>query len=315
MIRKSFPCGTSHPPGPAPQLAIRPKLRMTALGSMDAGRQGGVGNWDASNVPAMASPSSTYTACHKLFGDYPLAVRSENWSETVRSMILMTLDRVNSARFFVLVHDSSKDSPFYSLCQWPEFGLENSDGDGSAVTPEAVMNIVSRAVPIPRHGSMFGWREADTVTALIVFYADHKRTYAEPSWTVMPLAGIPEAQWPPFTDQSLLGQWFWELSRAGNIISLADLIAGSPNTVFWVNTDTIVDSDCCAVACDIRSVEGYSLQRGCYVYFEALRAGKPVPPLSALLAIPDKIDLAPRFRWCDQKGEHSGSAEQDASNP
>jgi len=38
------------------------------------------------------------------------------------------------------------------------------------------------------------------------------------------------------------------------------------------------------------------LQRGRYVYYQALRAGKPVPSLRVLLAATGKIDLAPRFR-------------------
>jgi hypothetical protein len=66
--------------------------------------------------------------------------------------------------------------------------------------------------------------------------------------------------------------------------------------VFWTDTGAILGSGCCAVAHDIRSPEGPMLQRGRYVYYQALRAGKPVPSLRVLLAATGKIDLAPRFR-------------------
>jgi hypothetical protein len=50
------------------------------------------------------------------------------------------------------------------------------------------------------------------------------------------------------------------------------------------------------VAREVRSPEGPVLPRGRYVYYQALRLGKRVPPLKALLADTGKIDLAPRFR-------------------
>ena len=46
----------------------------------------------------------------------------------------------------------------------------------------------------------------------------------------------------------------------------------------------------------ISSREGTVLQRGRYVYYQALQAGERVPSLSELLTSPDAVDLAPRFR-------------------
>jgi hypothetical protein len=80
------------------------------------------------------------------------------------------------------------------------------------------------------------------------------------------------------------------------MVSLGGLIAGTTDTVFWADTEAILGWDCCVVARGIASREGYTLPRGYYVYYEALRAGKPVPPLDVLLAHSGKTDLAPRFR-------------------
>ena len=41
----------------------------------------------------------------------------------------------------------------------------------------------------------------------------------------MLLADVPEALWPPFTDEPLFGSWFWNQYRAGGIVCLDDLIA------------------------------------------------------------------------------------------
>jgi hypothetical protein len=115
----------------------------------------------------------------------------------------------------------------------------------------------------------------------------------------MPLAGIPAECWPPFTDEPLLGHWFWSYYWAGRIVSLGGLIAGKPDTVFWTDREEVLGRDCCAVAHDITSPEGYTVRRGRYVYYEALRTDKPVPSMSTLLADVGKIDIAPRFQRCE----------------
>ena len=123
---------------------------------------------------------------------------------------------------------------------------------------------------------------------------------AEPSWTVMPLAGTPEARSAPWPSANVSsGHWFWEYYRAGchHTPSMTSS-PGNGTQVFWVNTKAILGSDCCAVARDISSPEGPLLRHGRYVYFQVLQAGNPVPSLEALLADSGKIDLAPRFRIC-----------------
>jgi hypothetical protein len=248
----------------------------------------------------MIRTTSLYETCEELFVGYPLAARIVNDSGTIRSMVLMLGD-LDDVRFFVLSHDCGQGAPLYSLCPWPAGEIVKIEADGGAPIPDVVTNAVTHGVPLPRHGSLFGCTVRDAITALVVIYTEYEPTRPLPRWTVMPLAGIPEPQWPPFTGKRLFGHWFWEHYRAGSIVSLASLIAETPDTVFWVNTQENLGSDCCAVARDVEGPHGCKLRRGRYVYSEALRSGKPVPSLTALLADTGKTDLAPRFRRSGQR--------------
>lgn len=243
----------------------------------------------------MIRTNSLYEACHELFVRYPLATRIVNSSgRIIHSMILILRDG-DRAKFFVLSNDSGEDRPSYSLCPWRAAGIVNIEAEGGAVS-DAMVNVVTCGVPIPLDGSLFGWIHEDAVTALITVSTSYAPTSPQPRWTVMPLAGIPEVQWPPFTGQHFFGAWFWEHYEAENLISLDRLIAAAPDTVFWADTTSILGSDSCAVARDTKSPKGHVLRSGCYVPYQALRRGDPLPPLEVILANPSKIDLAPRFR-------------------
>jgi hypothetical protein len=214
-------------------------------------------------------------------------------------MVLMFRDG-HDVEFFLLSHNRAKEQPFYSLSPWPAGEARNIEIHASDA-PSVVVKAVTRGVPIPRHGSLLGWSCGNDITALVAFYAKYSFRSPKPYWAMMPLADISESSWPPLTGERFFGCWFWEYYRAGSISSLDELIARTPGTVFWVNTKDILGSDCCAVARDITSPEGHILRRGRYVYCEALREGKPVPPLQTLLAAMDKADLASRFHLSEDK--------------
>jgi hypothetical protein len=241
----------------------------------------------------MTRTCSLHEACDELFAEYPLAVSVDNRDWAVHSMVLMLRD--HDVRFFVLSQDGGASRPRYALRQWPAGGIVTIEADSGTAVSGTVASAVMNGVPIPQDGSLFGWRCGDAVTALVAVYARYTRSEPEPFWSVLPLAGIPETQWPPFTRESLFGHWFWEHYQAGSIVSLDGLIARTPATVFWIETTAIFGSGCCAVARDIRSPEGFTLPCGRYVFDQALRAGKPVPSLEMLLNGYRKTDLASRF--------------------
>ena len=251
----------------------------------------------------MINARSLYDACGDRFARYPLAVEPAG---TARSMVLLYQDG-SDPRFFILTADHDEGQPSYAVRRWRSAGGARID-PGSAV-PEVFANAIVHGVPVPRDGSLLGWDGGGAITALITFYTEYTPQSPVPSWATMPRAGIPDTRWPPFTDEPLLGPWFWEHYRVGRIISLDGLIAATPGVVFWVDTGAVLGSDCCVVARDIKSPAGPALERGRYVYYQALRAVKPVPSLEALLAEAGNIDLAPRLRRSghDEDGQRGGS--------
>jgi hypothetical protein len=243
----------------------------------------------------MISTTSLSEACHELFARYPLAARPPDCGGTVRTMLLMLRDS-DGAKFFVLSHERRQDKNTYSLRAQRTTNVVNIDASRSATVPKVVVDAVMHGVPIPRDGSLFGWRCGNAVTALIPIYTMFTPQSPEPFLAVMPRANIPETDWPPFTNDGNFGQWFWEHCWAGRIISVHSLIAGASSTVFWANTQAIFGSNCCLVAHDVSSADGYKLPQGAYVYYRVLQAGKTIPPLDVLLAVSGKTDLALRFR-------------------
>lgn len=250
----------------------------------------------------MIHTRSVYESCDELFAAYPLAVRAgDGDTTTICSMVLM-LRNDDDARFFVLSYDDGDGGkPSYLLRPWRDGAVVDIADDG-AVAPDVIVDAVTQGVPIPEHGSVFGWRYGDAVTALILIYANRAPGAPEPSWAVMPLAGIPLQQWPPFTDDRLFGRWFWDYYQGGGIVFVGELIASTRDAVFWADAKTILGSGCCVVTRDIKSPEGYTLPAGRYVYHEALQAGVPVPSLEVLLASTNIIDLAPRLRPSETDG-------------
>lgn len=255
---------------------------------------------------------SVHGICHGLFTRYPSAVRLASPDSSLRSMVLMVRKR-DDAKFFVLSRHQDGEAAHYSLSPWPTGAAVPIQTDGAPV-PHIITDAVIRGIPLPRHGSMFGWGRSDSITAMVVCYTDYEPTRPLPRWSVMPLAGTAERQWPPFTRQRFFGRWFWEYLRAGDLVPLDRLIAETPDTVFWAETWADLGSDCCVVARDITWPDGRRLRCGCYVYSELLRQATVIPSLPTLLAEADKTDLAPQFSrltHCDD-GPWNGSHDTES---
>ena len=230
-------------------------------------------------------------------------------------MVLMLRDG-DDMRLFILSHERREDRPPYSLRRWRTTESVDIAGEGDAATiSDTVMAVLTRGIPIPRDRSLFGWRQGDYVTALVPVYTTFAPRYPEPFWAIMPRVDTPETQWPPFTGEHLFGPWFWEYCRAGDLVSVDSLIAEVPGAVFWTDTKAVLGSDSCAVAYDIKSPDGFTLERGRYVYYRALQVGKPVPSLRVLLADARKTDLAPRFRRAADRDDRKDADNRSCEHP
>jgi hypothetical protein len=248
----------------------------------------------------MSTARSAYDRCEDLFASYPLAVQCADWAGAVHVMVLVAPDS-DSAGYFMLVRDRDEGKTFYSLGPWrPGSPFVDIAADGSDI-PKATATALSKGVPLPRHGSLFGWVAGNAAGALIAIYTEYTPEDPEPSWAVMPRADA--SAWPPFTGERLFGSWFWEHYQAGTIVSLAALIAASPDTAFWVETEATLGWDCCVITRDINSDAGYVLPGGCYLYYEALQQGVDVPTAEKLLDGSDRTDLAPRLRPLTDTGQ------------
>jgi hypothetical protein len=243
----------------------------------------------------MSYAAPLYLACSDLFSNFPLAATDADPVGAVRSMVLMLRD-IDEASFFVLTQRCSGATAGYSLSSWPAGDAWDIEAEGPARVPDALAKAITDGVPLPRHGSMFGWADHASFGALIVIYTEHAPERPLPRWAVLPRCDIPETRWPPFTGRRFFGQWFWDDYHAGRVSPLDGLIRAAPNTVYWVDTQARLGADSCAVVCDVKGRDGRVLRRGAYLYSEALRRGGPLPSLQELLADSRKTDLAPRFR-------------------
>ncbi len=242
----------------------------------------------------MIYTNSMYDACRELFASYPLATETANPAIPASSITLMLQDH-DGLSFFVLTRDCRTGAPVYELSPWSGGAALRVDADTGPGVPDMFVDAVRSGVPMPADGSLFGSKRMGFITALLAIYSAHDPEYTEPCWSVLPYADIPEPQWPAIPQDRFFGYWFWEGYRAGDIVPLADLIAQTPDTVFWVDTTAIIGSGCCVVARDVMSHEGYTLRRGRYVHHAVLTAGKCVPSLDVLLADDRKTDLSTRF--------------------
>jgi hypothetical protein len=240
----------------------------------------------------MICTSFLYEMCDELFASYPVAIA--NQSDTVSFMVLMVEDGDDSD-FFLLKRDSAVSRPVYTLLPWLGGAAVEIDADTGPGVPDDLSSAIKSGVPLPSDGSLFGWRYADVITTLVAIYSDYAPGSPEPCWSLMPLAEIPEARWPPFAGEHLFGPWFWDHYRAGNLVSLGELIAATPGTVFWADTEAILGSECCVVARDVKSGQGYTLPRGRYVHHSVLRMATQLPSLDVLLSGTGNTDLSPRF--------------------
>jgi hypothetical protein len=222
--------------------------------------------------------------CEQLLNDHPLAVETGvicgNDGEPDEEQYIIELI-LPGPQFAQIWRAASGGS--WKVAKW--------DPD----VPDGLEHVVAEGVPLPRDGSLFGYAVGEKITALVAVYTDDE----PPAFSVMPHAGEHSDLWPLFTGQPVFGQWFWDLHRDGCLVNAGPLVAANPGAVFWADTTDVLGYGCCAVARDVGTEDGVTLQAGVYAYYRLLEDGTPLPSLETLLAGPGLTDLAPRFRTED----------------
>jgi hypothetical protein len=239
--------------------------------------------------------SDAYVRCQALFAEFPQAVEltevpedsGHSWAE--RSMVLMVPDG-DKGRFFILCQADKPGSPF-TLLPWRRPGLTTIRAGGCGLAGNAA-EVLTDGIPVPRHGSLFGWVSGATITALIASYTQYTPQSPTPNWAFMPWIDGAREQRPQFGVRKLLGRWFWEYLRSGTIRDLQSVIA-TPDTVFWVDTVELLGSGSCVVAREVRTADGLTLPKGRYVYYPAALSETTMPSLDTLLQDPHRTDLTP----------------------
>src|ERR1700744_4164803 len=99
---------------------------------------------------------SLYDQGGDLFADYAVAVQPVNRSGTIDSMVLMLRDGTNDG-YFALTRDGAGDSAVYLIWSWPAGTVTEIDATGTSAIADAAASAITRGVPVPRDGSLFGW--------------------------------------------------------------------------------------------------------------------------------------------------------------
>jgi hypothetical protein len=106
--------------------------------------------------------------CSDLFAGYPLAITSfRHGNKIIESLVLMVLDG-QDLYFFTL--SRPPDPP--SLILWGDSNAKNVDPGGYPNDPDDIADTLTRGIPFPKHGSVFGWTPDDCISSLIAFYAN-----------------------------------------------------------------------------------------------------------------------------------------------
>ncbi|MGH3193479.1 MAG: hypothetical protein ACRDOL_40740 [Streptosporangiaceae bacterium] len=247
-----------------------------------------VGNTRARRPGAAAAPQITpYQQCRGLFSAYPEAVSSDG-----PGAMVLIVPGSPGPRFFVLGRLRGRG---YQLFPWDGDG-ETGIEPGTVSIPQDYAAVLAGGVPVPREGSLYGWADGKSVTALIQMFTQAREDTPVPGFAVMPRAGTPEAQWPPFAAEPVFGAWFWDHRRAGRIISLAQTAARTRKQMYWSGMQIPAGgSGLIAIAARVTGPGRCRLEPGVYAYYQVLRRREPLPSLDVVLADPARLDIGPRF--------------------
>jgi hypothetical protein len=242
------------------------------------------------------SGDAVFTACLRLFRNYPMAVRRHYAEHRYGSMVLMNRE-TGTARFFVLIMEWDD---LFVLRHW-----DRRDGARVEIGPHGpvlgeVGRVIETSVPVPRDGALFGWVSGCQVQAVLAAQGRLPEPWDDasvvPGVLVMPLAVSQPAEWPPLAASPLDDGKLWADLEQGRLVDLAPLVARQPGCVFWVpggdRATGLRRVGARVVVTERLSTEHFWLPAGVYADHRTLRDGTPTMTARQLLALPGAVDLA-----------------------
>jgi hypothetical protein len=242
------------------------------------------------------SGDAVFTACLRLFRNYPMAVRRHYAEHRYGSMVLMSRD-AGTTRFYVLIMEWED---LFVLRHWDRRDGARVEIGPRQPVPAEVRQVIEASVPVPREGALLGWVSGYQVQAV---FAAHGRlpepwddATALPGVLVMPLVGSQPAEWPPLAVSPLEDGKLWGDLERGQLADLGPLVTRRSGCVFWVpggdGGSEQRQAGARVVVTERLSTEEFWLPAGVYADHWALREGTPVLTARQLLALPGVVDLA-----------------------
>src|SRR6204780_5242214 len=115
-------------------------------------------------VLASAQAGATvFTACLRLFRDYPLAVRRHYAEHRYGSMVMMGRDG-GTARFFVLIMERDD---LFAIRPWDRRDWARGEIRPREAVDDSVRRLISSSVPMLRDGALLGWVAGQQVRAVL----------------------------------------------------------------------------------------------------------------------------------------------------
>jgi hypothetical protein len=240
------------------------------------------------------SGATVFTACLRLFRDYPLAVRRHYAEHRYGSMVMMSRDG-GTARFFVLIMERDD---LFAIRPWDRRDWARVEIRPREPVDDGVGRLIGSSVPMLRDGALLGWVVGQQVRAVLAAHGRLPEPWDDasivPGTLVMPRVGSQPAERPPLTGRPLEDEGLWEYVARGQLTDLAPLIAGQPGRVFWVpGVDEVSGRRVgrLVVTERLRSDDSW-LPAGVYTDRWAPREGTAPLTASQLLALPGVTDLS-----------------------
>jgi hypothetical protein len=239
---------------------------------------------------------AVFSACLRLFRNFPMAVRRHYAEHRYGSLVLMNRD-AGTTRFYVLIMEWDD---LFVLRPWDRRDGRRAEIGPRGPVPDEVRRVIEASVPVPRDGALLGWVSGYQVHAVLAAYGRLPEPWDDPSALpgvlVMPLVGSQPAEWPPLAASPLDDGKLWEYASRGQLTDLSPLVTRSPGCAFLVPGGDGAAGPRRAgtrvVVTERLSTEDFWLPAGVYAEHWMLREGAPVMTASQLLALPGVVDLA-----------------------